>query len=157
VIVVSFLPEQALHGARPVVQGVFRLVTGFLFACHGVASLFGVMGGAHGGGTIPAMEWPAWWAALIQMVGGILVGLGLFTQPMAIVCSGSMAYAYFSVHQSNGLLPIINGGEPAVMFCWTFLLIAFIGPGAFAIQTFFTKAPGAVSARAGESAPVAAP
>jgi putative oxidoreductase len=153
----SLLPEQALHSARPVVQAVFRLVTGFLFACHGAASLFGVLGGAHGGGTIPALEWPGWWAAVIQLVGGIMVALGLFTQPTAVICSGSMAYAYFSVHQSNGLLPILNGGESAAMFCWAFLLIAFFGPGAYAAESFFRKAPRGVSAREGETTPVPAP
>lgn len=155
-ISVSLLPEQATQTARPVVQAVFRLVVGFLFACHGAASLFGVLGGAHGGGTIPALQWPGWWAALIQLVGGVLVALGLFTQPTAVICSGSMAYAYFSVHQSNGLLPILNGGEPAVMFCWAFLLIAVLDPGAYTLQSFFTKAPRGTSVRADESPRVAA-
>ncbi|MFF7357040.1 DoxX family protein [Streptomyces filipinensis] len=118
---------------RPVVQAVFRLLTGFLFACHGAASLFGVLGGAHGGGTVPALQWPGWWAAVIELVGGALVALGLLTRTAAVICSGSMAYAYFSVHQSNALFPIDNGGEPAVMFCWAFLLIACLGPGAYAV------------------------
>ncbi|NYV74783.1 DoxX family protein [Streptomyces sp. UH6] len=132
---------ELLRTATPVVHAAFRLVTGFLFACHGAASLFGVLGGAHGGGTVPTLQWPGWWAAVIQLVGGGLVALGLFTRVSAAICSGSMAYAYFSVHQSNGLFPIVNGGELSVMFCWTFLLIAFLGPGAYAVETALRRRP----------------
>ncbi|MEU5092641.1 DoxX family protein [Streptomyces sp. NPDC021356] len=135
----NFSSALSLRGVRPVAQAVFRLVTGFLFACHGAASLFGVLGGAHGGGTVPALQWPGWWAAVIELAGGALVALGLFTRTAAVVCSGSMAYAYFSVHQPNALFPIDNGGEPAVMFCWTFLLIACIGPGAWAAESLLRK------------------
>ncbi|MFJ7899383.1 DoxX family protein [Streptomyces sp. NPDC096198] len=129
----NFSPAPGLRTIRPVVQALFRAVTGFLFACHGAASLFGVFGGAHGGGTVPALQWPGWWAAVIELSGGVLVALGLFTRTAAVICSGSMAYAYFSVHQPHALFPIDNGGEPAVMFCWAFLLIACLGPGAYAV------------------------
>ncbi|MGW4567887.1 DoxX family protein [Streptomyces sp. NPDC004561] len=131
-----FSPALTLRSMRPVVQAAFRLLTGFLFACHGAAALFGVLGGAHGGGTVSVLQWPGWWAAAIELVGGTLVALGLFTRTAAIICSGSMAYAYFSVHQSHALFPIDNGGEPAVMFCWAFLLIACVGPGVCALSTF---------------------
>ncbi|MGQ5637869.1 MULTISPECIES: DoxX family protein [unclassified Streptomyces] len=130
----NFSPAQTLRAVHPGVQALFRLVTGFLFACHGAASLFGVLGGAYGGGTVPALQWPAWWAAVIELVGGVLVLLGLLTRIAALICSGSMAYAYFSVHQQHALFPIDNGGEPAVLFCWSFLLIACLGPGAYAVD-----------------------
>jgi putative oxidoreductase len=135
----NFSPARTLRAARPIVQTVFRLVTGFLFACHGAASLFGILGGAHGGGAVPTMQWPGWWAAVIELAGGLLVALGLFTRTAAVISSGSMAYAYFSVHQSNALFPIDNGGEPAVLFCWAFLLIACFGPGAYAVETLLKK------------------
>ncbi|MER0443659.1 DoxX family protein [Streptomyces sp. Edi4] len=135
----NFSPAHALGAARPLAQTVFRVVTGFLFACHGASSLFGVLGGAHGGGTVPLLQWPGWWAAAIELVGGSLVALGLFTRTAAVVSSGSMAYAYFSVHQANALLPIDNGGEPAVLFCFTFLLIACLGPGAYAVETVLRR------------------
>jgi putative oxidoreductase len=126
---------ELLRTGTPVAHAAFRAVTGFLFACHGAASLFGVLGGAHGGGTVPTLQWPGWWAAVIQLVGGGLVAVGLFTRVAAVICSGSMAYAYFSVHQSNGLLPIVNDGELSALYCWAFLLIAFLGPGALAVDT----------------------
>ncbi|MEV6796444.1 DoxX family protein [Streptomyces sp. NPDC051320] len=135
----NFSPALTLRTVRPLVQAAFRLVTGFLFACHGAASLFGVLGGAHGGGTVPILQWPSWWAAVIELAGGTLVALGLYTRTAAIICSGSMAYAYFNVHQPNALLPVDNGGEPAVLFCWTFLLIACLGPGAYAVGALLKR------------------
>ncbi|MFD7733664.1 DoxX family protein [Kitasatospora phosalacinea] len=119
--------------ARPHLIALHRAVVGLLFACHGAASLFGVLGGAHGGGTVAAGTWPGWYAAVVQLVCGVLVVLGLGTRPAALVASGSMAYAYFTVHQENALFPLQNGGEPAVLFCWAFLLIAALGPGSFAL------------------------
>lgn len=117
------------------VTSLYRIVLGFLFACHGVASLFGVLGGNRGSGeAIPMLTWPGWWAALIQFIGGILVLSGLWTRVAAIICSGSMAYAYFVVHQPDGLLPLNNGGEPAALFCWSFLLVAVLGPGRLSVD-----------------------
>jgi putative oxidoreductase len=120
------------------VQSLVRIVVGFLFACHGAASLFGVLGGAVGthGGTVPAGAWPGWWAAVIQLIGGLLVALGLFTRSAALICSGSMAYAYFTVHQPTGLLPIENNGEPSALYAWIFLLLAVFGPGPWALERF---------------------
>lgn len=76
---------------------------------------------------------PGWWAAVIQLAAGVLVMLGLVVRPAALLCSGSMAYAYFTVHQEHALWPIQNGGELATMFCWVFLLITVTGPGGLAL------------------------
>ncbi|MEU5139555.1 DoxX family protein [Streptomyces sp. NPDC021139] len=125
--------------AQPYVLGLFRMVVGLLFACHGAASLFGVLGGAAGGGTIDAGTWPGWYAAVIQLVGGGLVLLGLGTRAAAVISSGSMAYAYFKVHQPGALWPMENGGEASVMFCWAFLLLAFTGSGAFGLDRLLAR------------------
>ncbi|MBX7264984.1 DoxX family protein [Micromonospora sp. Llam7] len=115
---------------------LFRMVIGLLFLCHGLASLFGVFGGARGSGEpVPLGQWPGWWAALIQALCGALVFAGLFTRPAALLASGSMAYAYFVVHQPEALLPLRNQGELSVLFCWSFLLIAVLGPGTWALDT----------------------
>lgn len=128
-----------LDDSRDHVLGLFRIVIGLLFACHGAATLFGVLGGSHG--PAPAVgQWPGWWAAAIQLVGGILVMTGLGTRAAALLCSGSMAYAYFVKHQSAGLFPMENGGELAALFCWTFLLIAALGPGRWAVDGLRTRA-----------------
>jgi putative oxidoreductase len=130
----------ALAHVREPVLSVFRIVVGFLFCCHGLASLFGVLGGNRGTGeAIPAFTWPGWWAALIQLVAGGLVCLGLGTRLAALLCSGSMAYAYFTVHQADAVLPLQNNGEPAAMFCWAFLLIAVLGPGPWSLDAVLVR------------------
>ncbi|MFI5617123.1 DoxX family protein [Streptomyces sp. NPDC051567] len=132
-----------LDTAQPYAVAFFRIVTALLFACHGAASLFGVLGGARGGGTLPAGSWPGWYAAAVQLVAGVLVMTGLATRAAAFFASGSMAYAYFTVHQPGALWPLQNGGEPAAMFCWAFLLLVFTGPGAFAADRLLTARAGA--------------
>jgi putative oxidoreductase len=127
-----------LNSAQPYALGLFRIIVGLLFACHGAASLFGVLGGAMGGGTVPAGTWPGWYAAVIQLVGGALVALGLGTRAAAFIASGSMAYAYFKVHQPEALWPLQNGGEPSAMFCWAMLLLVFTGSGALGLDRLFT-------------------
>lgn len=117
-----------LGRAQPYALSTFRFVVGLLFTCHGVASVFGVLGRPMlsptpgRGGTRPSSNWPH----------GILVALGLGTRTAACLGSGSMAFAYFDVHQQTGLLPMQNGGEAAVFFCWTLLLLVFTGPGVVA-------------------------
>ncbi|WP_405556057.1 DoxX family protein [Streptomyces sp. NBC_01171] len=125
-----------LDAAQPYALGLFRIVIGLLFTAHGAASLFGVLGGAAGthGGTIAAGTWPGWYAAAIQLVAGALVLLGLGTRGAALIASGSMAFAYFDVHQQAALWPIQNGGELSVLFCWTFFLLVFTGSGAFGLD-----------------------
>ncbi|MGW2559785.1 DoxX family protein [Streptomyces sp. NPDC001514] len=128
-----------LDRAQPYALGLFRIVVGLLFACHGAASLFGVLGGAMGGGTVPTGTWPGWYAAVIQLVGGGLVLIGLGTRTAAFVASGSMAYAYFKVHQPEALFPLQNGGEASAIFCWAFLLLVFTGSGALAVDRLFAS------------------
>ena len=119
-----------LNQAQPYALGLFRIILGLLFTCHGAATLFG----AFGSHSVTTGTWPGWYAAVIQLVGGALVALGLGTRVAALISSGSMAYAYFVVHQSSGLLPIQNGGEAAAIFCWVFLLLVFSGPGALSLD-----------------------
>ncbi|MEH1011585.1 DoxX family protein [Micromonospora sp. CPCC 206060] len=128
--------------ADPVIT-LFRVVVGLLFVLHGAASLFGVFGGNRGSGqAIEFGVWPGWWAAVIQFVGGLLVLVGLGTRIAAVICSGSMAYAYFVVHQPSSLLPMNNGGELATLFCWSFLLIAVVGPGRWALDSLLARRTG---------------
>ena len=119
-----------LDPAREHVIGLYRIVIGFLFACHGLKTLFGLFGAKA---ATPVGAWPGWWAAVIQLVCGALVCFGLGTRVAAVLGSGSMAYAFFVVHLPQGLFPIQNGGELATLFCWSLLLVAFIGPGRFAL------------------------
>jgi putative oxidoreductase len=127
----------------PGVTTSFRVVVGLLFVTHGLSSLFGVFGGHIGSGEpVPFGQWPSWWAALIQLAGGVLVLSGLATRIAAVICSGSMADAYFVVHQPTALLPLQNGGELAALFCWCFLLVAILGPGRWSIDEWLARRRG---------------
>jgi putative oxidoreductase len=130
-----------LDAAGPYAVALFRIVAGLLFLGHGAASLFGVPASGRGAATVEAWSWPGWYAAVIQLVGGALVLLGLGTRIAALICSGSMAYAYFSVHQEHALWPMQNGGEPAALFSWAFLLIAVVGPGSIALDGLRRRSP----------------
>ncbi|WP_316782135.1 DoxX family protein [Streptomyces sasae] len=127
-----------LNAAQPYAIALFRAAFGLLFTMQGVASLFGVLGGAEGtnGGTIPVGTWPGRYGAVIQLVAGALVMLGLGTRWAALVASGAMAFAHFDVHQKVALWPIQNGGEPSVCSASAFLLI-FTGCGAFGLDRLF--------------------
>ncbi len=111
----------------PQVYALFRIVVGFLFLFHGAQKVLGLFGGM-GGATAPMMSMP-WIAGVIELVGGILVMIGLFTRVAAFICSGEMAAAYFMVHQPQGAWPIQNQGELAALYCFVFLYIAARGAG----------------------------
>ncbi|MGW1678785.1 DoxX family protein [Saccharopolyspora sp. NPDC002376] len=120
--------------AKPVVLGLFRIVMGFLFLCHGLLG-FGFFGGIDGAGLAMAFgEWPGWYASLIEVVGSLCVLAGFGTRTAGFLLSGVMAYAYFVYHAPAGLLPLSNMGELAAMYSWIFLLLAAFGPGAFALD-----------------------
>ena len=119
----------------PKILGGTRILTGILFACHGAQKVLGVFGG------VPK-EAPAliiWTAGPIELVGGILVALGLFTRSAAFVSSGLMAVAYFMGHGSRGFWPILNGGELAILYCWLLLYLSAQGPGAWALDNLIRR------------------
>ncbi|MEU0397380.1 DoxX family protein [Streptomyces sp. NPDC006208] len=128
------LPSR-LNQAQPYALGLFRIVVGLLFACQGAASLFGVLGRD----SVPSGTWPFWYAAVIELVAGVLILAGIGTRSAAFLASGAMAYAYFTEHQSKALFPLQNDGELPVMFCWAFLLLVFTGPGALALDKLFAS------------------
>lgn len=111
-------------------HAALRIVSGFLFACHGVVKLFGLAGQDNTAETFTLL----WFAGVIELVGGALVALGVRTQVAAFICSGEMAVAYFKVHQPQGLLPVVNHGEPAVLFCFIFFFLATNGGGPFSLE-----------------------
>jgi putative oxidoreductase len=115
------IPERYAPG----VYAAFRIVFGLLFLLHGLQK-FGLVGGMEvpffGAGPIGA-------AKAIEPICGVLIMLGLFTRPAAFIASGQMAVAYFIVHQPMGGLPVQNGGELAVHYCFAFLYIAARGSG----------------------------
>ena len=82
-----------------------------------------------------------WFAGVIEVVGGVLVLLGLFTRPAAFVLAGEMAVAYFMAHAPQGFFPVMNGGDAAVLFCFVFLYLVFAGPGAWSLDARRATAP----------------
>lgn len=127
---------------------LYRIVIGFLMACHGASTLTGFPAKPVGGHTLSPTTWPGGVAGVLQLVFGVLVMLGLGTRISAVILSGTMAYAYFSVHQKHALLPMANGGEPAALFSWAFLLIAIIGAGPLALDAVLARVrPGGVEHR----------
>jgi len=109
---------------------VMRMVVGALFACHGAQKLFGLFGGV----PPEAPTAIVWTAGPIELVGGAMVAVGFKAGWAAFVCSGLMAAAYFIAHQSRGLLPIENGGELAVLYCFVFLFVSARGSGVWSVD-----------------------
>lgn len=120
--------------ARDVVVLAFRVVIGFMFLVHAVMA-FGMFGGMDGAGAAAPVGSFTWFVGLVQGIGAVLIGVGLWTRVSAFLLSGLMAGAYFIVHQPLGALPISNMGELAALYSWIFLLLVAIGPGRYAIDT----------------------
>ncbi|MBT5105171.1 MAG: DoxX family protein [Porticoccaceae bacterium] len=121
--------DNLLDGREEQAYALLRIVTGFLFIWHGTQKLM----------NYPA-EFPyplnplMYTAGAIEMVGGVLVMIGLFTRPTAFICSGTMAAAYWMAHGMNNVFPIINRGELAALFCFAFLFIAVRGAGIWSLD-----------------------
>lgn len=119
-----------LQAYAPTVLGILRIVTALLFIEHGTAKLL----------NFPASEMhPPLFsllglAGILEIVGGVLVLVGLWTRPVAFILSGQMAVAYWMVHAPNSFFPANNGGDAAILFCFVFLYLVFAGPGAFAMD-----------------------
>ena len=75
-----------------------------------------------------------WFAGAIELVGGVLLTLGLFSRPAALIMSGEMAFAYFLSHAPHGFFPILNRGDAAILYCFVFFYIAFAGPGPWSLD-----------------------
>jgi len=122
---------QFLDSFRPQIIAATRIVTGFLFAQHGLDKFTGIFGGAP-----DELDAILSVGGVIELVGGVLVCIGLQTRLAAFVCSGTMAVAYFLYHQSYGPLPIQNEGELAAVYSWVFLLLAAVGAnGVWSIES----------------------
>ncbi|TKV76199.1 DoxX family protein [Rhizobium sp. AU243] len=120
----------SLSRYRPQALGALRIMTALLFVSHGTQKLFGFPA-SQMDGSLPTMLLVA---ALLELVGGILVLIGLFTRPVAFILSGQMAVAYFMAHAPSNFFPALNGGDAAILFCFIFLYLFVAGPGAFSVD-----------------------
>ena len=116
----------------PILLSVLRIVAALLFVEHGTIKLFGFPPGSPM--PMPPAMTLFWFAGLIELVGGSLIALGLFTRAAAFLASGMCAVAYWTVHAPKSPYPVNNGGDAAILFCFLFLYLVFAGPGAWALR-----------------------
>lgn len=118
----------------PQLRSVMRIVAAFVFIPSGTMKLFAFpMGMPPDGGTAQIMT-QAWIGGVLEVVGGGLVLLGLFTRPVAFILAGEMAVAYFQFHAPQGFWPMMNGGIPAVLFCFIWLYFSAAGAGPWSLD-----------------------
>lgn len=118
----------------PYALAALRVIAGVLFLLHGTQKLFGFPAMPPSGSLPPVLSL-FWIGAVMELVGGALIALGLFTRPVAFLLSGEMAVAYWMFHAPRSLYPVINGGDAAILFCFVFLLLVFAGPGAASLDS----------------------
>jgi putative oxidoreductase len=109
----------------PRVLSIVRIMTALLFLEHGTQKLLGFPASS----TYPAMFTLSWFQGVIELVGGLLLAIGLFSRPVAFILSGDMAVAYFMAHAPQSFFPIVNRGDAAILYCFIFFYIFFAGPG----------------------------
>lgn len=124
-----------LNNWSPRALSVLRIIIGFLFLWHGSQKLFNYP---------PKEDFTAaaglmLLAGILEFGGGILFLIGLFTRPVAFVLCGLMAVAYFMAHAPGGFLPIVNKGEPAVVYCFVFFYFIFAGGGAWSLDRLISR------------------
>ena len=116
----------------PRLLSVLRIIVGLLFIEHGTSKFFGFPSGGETG-TVDLFSLIGL-SGVLELVGGVLLTLGLFSRITAFILSGEMAFAYFIAHAPHSFFPLINHGEPAVFYCFMFLYIAAAGPGSWSID-----------------------
>jgi len=115
----------------PRLLSILRIVAALIFMEHGTQKLLGFPAGPNPG---PAFMSLMWIGGVIEIVGGILLVLGLFTRPVALILSGEMAVAYWMAHAPRSVFPALNGGDAAILYCFIFLFMAAAGGGVWSLD-----------------------
>lgn len=123
--------QNVLNAWRPRILSIMRIVTAFLFMQHGGQKIFGFPAPQRYEFDLISLSGVA---GILELVGGLLVLIGLFTRPTSFLLSGLMAFAYFIAHASRGFWPMLNGGELAIMYCFVFLYLSLAGGGAWSVD-----------------------
>ena len=119
-----------LNAYAPYFLALLRIVAALLFIAHGTSKLFGWPSAA----MQPPLMSIFGLAAILEVAGGLLLLVGLFTRPVAFILSGEMAFAYFMSHAPRNFFPLLNGGDAAILYCFVFLYLAFAGGGAWSLD-----------------------
>ena len=117
--------------SAPHLLSVLRIVTAFFFMAHGAQKLLGFPAPMT---SPPALLSLIGLAGALELVGGLLLLVGLFTRPVAFILSGEMAFAYFMAHAGQGFWPLLNRGELAALYCFVFLYLAAAGGGPWSLD-----------------------
>lgn len=125
------------RGSMPHLLSLLRLMTGLLFLQHGTAKILDYPASDFGGRPLLSMTGLS---GTLELVGGALIVIGLFTRPVAFILSGMMAVAYFMVHAPQNFFPILNGGELAALYCFVFLFLSAAGGGSVSLDRIIGKA-----------------
>jgi putative oxidoreductase len=126
-----------LSAWAPRVLSILRIVTALLFVEHGAMKLFAFPVAQEGvPNPLPPLIMAA---AVMELVGGGLLALGLFTRPVAFLLSGEMAYAYWTIHAPSGPWPAVNMGEGAILYCFIFLYLVFAGAGSWSADALIRR------------------
>ena len=119
-----------LRALEPYFLDLLRIVTALIFLEHGTSKLLGFPMVPK----VPELYTLGWWSGVLELVGGALLVLGLFTRPVAFLLSGEMAFAYFLSHAPRSFYPVLNGGDAAILYCFVFLYLVFAGPGPLSVD-----------------------
>jgi putative oxidoreductase len=120
----------------PRVLSIVRIVGALIFMEHGTQKLLGFPASPNPG---PALMSLSWFAGVLELIGGALLALGLFTRPVAFILSGEMAFAYWMAHAPRNFYPVLNGGDAAILYCFLFLYIAFAGGGPWSLDAMMRR------------------
>jgi putative oxidoreductase len=122
----------------PQLLSILRIVSALIFMAHGTAKLLGFPATEMFAEPPAAFTMP-WIAGVLELVGGALLAVGLFTRPVAFVLSGEMAVAYWMAHAPRSFYPVQNEGDAAILYCFVFLYIAAAGGGPWSLDNAFFR------------------
>jgi putative oxidoreductase len=125
----ELLMTEKLNSFQPYAIAVLRIMTALLFFAHGSQKLFGFP--VAGPDTLSTLSLIS---AILEVAGGVLLVVGLFTRPVAFILSGHMAFAYFIAHAPQSFYPVANGGDASILFSFVFLLLVTTGAGKFSFD-----------------------
>ncbi len=124
------MPQNDIAEWRPQMLSVLRAVAGLAFILHGTQKLLDFPPTER----VIAASTQLWYAAVIELICGTLILIGLFTRPATSLASGTMAFAYWIAHAPRDLFPVNKGGDAAILYCFVFLCIVFAGPGPWSLD-----------------------